>query len=440
MGRCPDCSQWNTLVEEAVTPESDVRRPRLTGAGREGTGATAAPVPITAVERTDAARLATGIREFDRVLGGGAALGSAVLVGGDPGIGKSTLLLQAAHRLAESGGKALYVTAEESLLQTRLRAERLGAMHSGLFLLAETDLEAIGLHWQRLKPDLVIVDSIQMVYCPDLPSAPGSVAQVREGATRLVYQAKQSAAPLFLVGHVTKGGVIAGPRTLEHLVDTVLYFEGERFHAFRLLRAVKNRFGSTNEIGVFEMRDEGLTEVENPSGVFLSDQRGGVTGSVVVPCLEGTRSILVEIQALLADAHYGSPERKVSGVDYQRVCMLLAVLEQRAGLKLGGQDTFVNVVGGVRVDEPAADLGIALAIASSFADFPVPREVVLVGEIGLGGEVRAVSRIDARLGEAARLGFRAAYVPAGCRVSGGRLQDMKVVPVRTVSEAVEALR
>ena len=437
-GRCPDCNEWNTLVEE-TSGGSDAPRPRLSLA--EGSAATSGvPVPITEVETTDAPRLITGIRELDRVLGGGAALGSAVLVGGDPGIGKSTLLLQAAHQLAENGGTALYVTAEESLLQTRLRAERLGAMHDRLLLLAETDLEAICNHWRKGTPDMVVVDSIQMVYCPDLPSAPGSVAQVREGATRLVYQAKQSGAPLFLVGHVTKGGVIAGPRTLEHLVDTVLYFEGERFHAFRLLRAVKNRFGSTNEIGVFEMRDEGLIEVENPSNVFLSDLRGGVTGSVVVPCMEGSRSILVEIQALLADAHYGSPERKVSGVDYQRVCMLLAVLEQRAGLKLGAQDSFVNVVGGVRVEEPAADLGIAMAIASSFADFPVPRDVVLVGEVGLGGEVRAVSRVEARLSEAARLGFSNAYVPDGSPIPDRLAKQIRVHPMKTLAEAIEAIR
>jgi len=440
-GRCPDCNQWNTLVEEIEAAKSETPRPRLTDLPSETSPASgAAPTPITAVQSVDASRLATEIGELDRVLGGGAALGSAILVGGDPGIGKSTLLLQATHRLAEAGGTSLYVTAEESLLQTRLRAQRLGAMNDRMLLLAETDVDLICRQWQQTNPDMIVVDSVQMIYCPDLPSAPGSVAQVREAATRLVYRAKQTNAPLFLVGHVTKGGVIAGPRTLEHLVDTVLYFEGERFHAFRLLRAVKNRFGSTNEVGVFEMRDEGLVEVINPSNVFLSDLRAGVTGSVVVPCLEGTRSILVELQALLASSHYGSPERKVSGVDYQRVCMLLAVLEQRAGLQLGGQDTFVNVVGGVRVDEPAADLGIAMAIASSFADFPVPRDVVLIGEIGLGGEVRAVSRLDARLAESARLGFREVYVPAGSPLPNRRTGELRVRPVKTVAEAIEALK
>jgi len=436
-GRCPDCNEWNSLVEEVAEPESDTPRPKLSAPAGAGVAANA-PTPITRIELSDAPRLTTGIGEFDRALGGGAALGSAVLVGGDPGIGKSTLLLQAAHQLAQGGATTLYVTAEESLLQTRLRAERLGAMHERILLLAETGLDCILEHWSRTKPDLVVVDSIQMVYCPDLPSAPGSVAQVREGATRLVYQAKQTGAPLFLVGHVTKSGAIAGPRTLEHLVDTVLYFEGDRFQSFRLLRAVKNRFGSTNEVGVFEMRGQGLGEVANPSELFLSDLRSGVTGSVVVPSLEGTRSILVEVQALLADAHYGSAERKVSGVDYQRVCMLLAVLEQRVGLNIGGQDAFINAVGGVRVEEPAADLGIALAIASSFSRFPVPRDVILAGEVGLGGEVRAVSRLDARLAEAARLGFRRAIVPAGPAAKS--VGALKAQPVRSVAEAIDALK
>ena len=441
LGRCPDCNEWNALVEETVGAESGAARPRLTAVtSTSGAQSSQAPRPITEVEPVDAPRLMTGIREFDRVLGGGAALGSAILVGGDPGIGKSTLLLQAAHHLAVEGATAFYVTAEESPLQTRLRAERLGAMHDRLLVLAETDIDAILNHWQRVKPDMIVIDSIQMVYCPDLPSAPGSVAQVREGAMRLVYQAKQSGAPLFLVGHVTKSGAIAGPRTLEHLVDTVLYFEGDRFQSFRLLRAVKNRFGSTNEVGVFEMRREGLAEVDNPSEIFLGDRRGGVTGSVVVPTLEGTRSILVEVQALLADAHYGSAERKVSGVDYQRVCMLLAVLEQRVGLHVGGQDTFVNAVGGVRVEEPAADLGIALAIASSFGDFPVPRDVALVGEVGLGGEVRGVSRLDARLSEAGRMGFRRVFVPAGSSMPPQKDSSLNTTPVKTVSDAIDALR
>ena len=378
--------------------------------------------------------------ELDRILGGGAVLGSTILLGGDPGIGKSTILLQAVAHVATSGFRVLYVSAEESLLQTKLRSQRLGVSAKELLLLSETNLDAILEQIQQTKPQLVVVDTIQMVFVPDLDTAPGSVAQVREAATRLVYCAKQNGFPIFLVGHVTKGGAIAGPRTLEHIVDTVLYFEGDRHHAFRLLRTVKNRFGPTNEIGVFQMTREGLAEVPNPSRLFLSEQRGAVAGSAVVPCMEGTRALLVEIQALLAMAHYGSPERKVSGADYARVCMLLAVLERRAGLQLIGQDVFVNVAGGVRVDEPAADLGIALAIASSFQDFPIPRDAVLAGEVGLGGEIRAVSHLETRLREAAKLGFRHAYVPAESLERPHALRDLKLHPVATVAEALDLLR
>jgi len=319
MGKCPNCGEWDALVAERVAPEPARKRPAL---------AASEAIPITEVEPVDAPRISTGIAEFDRILGGGAVLGTAILIGGDPGIGKSTLLLQAAERIAASGLRALYTTAEESLLQTRLRAERLGVGTAELLLLAETNVESILEQMTRSQAQVIIIDSIQMVYLPDLPSAPGSVGQVRESAMRLVYRAKQTGCPVFLVGHVTKGGAIAGPRTLEHMVDTVLYFEGDRHHAFRLLRAVKNRFGPTNEIGVFQMTREGLTEVPNPSRLFLSDRRGVVTGSVVVPCIEGTRALLVEVQALLAGAHYELAERKVIGADYARVCMLLDVLER----------------------------------------------------------------------------------------------------------------
>ena len=430
-GRCNDCGQWNSIVEERVAPEAPRTRPAL---------APSVATPITNIESADAPRIMSGIDEFDRILGGGVVLGGSVLIGGDPGIGKSTLLLQAADRIAAAGLRVLYVTAEESLMQTKLRAERLGVATKNLLLLAETDLDAILGQVASTSPQIVIVDSIQMVFAPDLPSAPGSVGQVRECATRLVYHAKRTGCPVFLIGHVTKDGGLAGRRTLEHMVDTVLYFEGDRHHAFRLLRAVKNRFGPTNEIGVFQMTRDGLAEVANPSRLFLSDNRRSVTGSAVVPCMEGSRSILVEIQALLATARYGSPERKVTGVDYARVCMLLAVLERRAGLQLIGQDVFVNVTGGVRVDEPAADLGIALAIASSLQDFPIPREAVLVGELGLGGEIRAVSRLDARLQEAAKLGFRHAYVPAAAVHPGGPPRNLKTHPVATLTEALDLLR
>jgi len=419
------------MVEERTAPAKQPGRPMF---------APGKATPLSEVETLDAARIETGIEEFDRILGGGAVLGGAALIGGDPGIGKSTLLLQAATQVAEKGLRVLYVTAEESLLQTKLRAERLGVASDNVLLLAETDVDAVLNQAQQANPNLVIIDSIQMVYTAELPSAPGSVGQVREAATRLVYRAKQAGWPLFLVGHVTKDGAIAGPRTLEHMVDTVLYFEGDRHHAFRLLRAVKNRFGPTNEIGVFEMTGAGLEEVSNPSRMFLSEHKGVVTGSVVVPCMEGTRSFLVEIQALLSTARYGSPERKATGVDYARLCMLLAVLERRAGLQLVGQDVFVNVAGGVRIEEPAADLGVAVAIASSFQEFPVSKDTVLIGEVGLSGEVRAVSQLEARLHEAAKLGFRHAYIPAASSTMPQTTRGLSLHPVGTLTEALDALR
>jgi DNA repair protein RadA/Sms len=432
LGRCPECHEWNSMAEERETPPPARQRAVLSSASEA--------TPITEVESVDAVRVCSGIEEFDRILGGGAVLGSAVLIGGDPGIGKSTLLLQAVDRVAADGMRVLYITAEESLLQTRLRAERLGVATPNLFLLAETNVEAILDQIEKVGPAMVVVDSIQMVYLPELPAAPGSVGQVRESATRLVYHAKRNGYPLFLVGHVTKDGAIAGPRTVEHMVDAVLYFEGDRHHAFRLLRAVKNRFGPTNEVGVFQMSRSGLEPVLNPSRLFLSEGRAGTTGSVVTPLIEGTRAMLVEVQALLATARYGSPERKVSGVDYARVCMLLAVLERRAGLQLVGQDVFVNVAGGVRVDEPAADLAIATAIASSFQDFPVGRENVLIGEVGLGGEVRGVSHLGPRLREAAKLGFRHAYVPAESGDFPDAPRDLKLHPVKSLSETLDLLR
>jgi DNA repair protein RadA/Sms len=430
-GKCPECEAWNSFTEERTTPESKKNRPSLSNSKA---------LPITEIQPVDAPRITSGINEFDRILGGGTVLGSAVLIGGDPGIGKSTLLLQAADRIAASGLRVLYVTAEESLLQTKLRAERLGVTTEHLLLLAETNLDTILEQIKAVEAQLVIIDSIQMVYSPDLPSAPGSVGQVRECAMKLVYVAKRRNTPVFLVGHVTKGGNIAGPRTLEHMVDAVLYFEGDRHHTFRLLRAVKNRFGPTNEIGVFEMTRDGLGEVENPSKLFLTESAGAGTGSVVVPCMEGSRALLVEIQALLATARYGSPERKATGVDYGRVCMLLAVLERRAGLQLINQDVFVNVAGGVRVDEPSADLGICVAIASSFQEFPVQKESIMIGEVGLGGEIRGVSQLEGRLYEAAKLGFRHAWIPANSGKLTDKPKDMKLHPVSTVAEALDQLR
>ncbi|MBM4082495.1 MAG: DNA repair protein RadA, partial [Planctomycetes bacterium] len=397
-----------------------------------------APQPITQIQASEEERIRTGIAELDRILGGGIVPGSAVLIGGDPGIGKSTLLLQAANEVSRQGYRSLYVTGEESLLQTKLRADRLGTASDNLLLVAETDMDIILSHIGQVKPSLVVMDSIQMAYKSDLESSPGSVSQVRECAGQMVYLAKRTGIPVFLIGHVTKAGAIAGPRVLEHMVDTVLYFEGDKYQSFRILRAVKNRFGSTNEIAVFEMRHDGLKEVANPSHLFLSRREQAPPGSAVVPCLEGTRALLVEIQALTARATFGMPERKVSGVDRNRVSMLLAVLDKRAGMQLGGQDVFVNVVGGVQVDEPGADLGIALAIASSFREKRVPPDVAVVGEIGLGGEVRGVSQIETRLKEAEKLGFKQALVPADNR-GGDKPSGLQIAFVASLSEALEVL-
>jgi DNA repair protein RadA/Sms len=378
------------------------------------------------------------MRELDRVLGGGLVPGSLLLVGGDPGIGKSTLLLQAARALAEAAPPVLYVSAEESAPQVKLRADRLGAAADGLLLWSESDLGAVQAAVDDLKPQALIIDSIQTVFLPELESAPGSVAQVRECGARLMTLAKGTGVATFLVGHVTKEGAIAGPRVLEHLVDTVLYFEGERHHAYRILRAVKNRFGSTNEIGVFQMADRGLVEVSNPSGLFLAERPRDVPGSVIVSSLEGTRPLLLELQALVSPASFGTPRRTVLGVDYNRACLLLAVLEKRAGMPLGSQDVFVNVAGGGRVTEPAADLGIAIAAASSYLDRPVRGDVVVMGEVGLTGEVRAVTGMEARVKEAALLGFREAVVPRGNLTDGIRLA-LPVHGVTSVPEAIDAL-
>ena len=428
LGKCPDCGAWNSMTEERVTG---------TNKGGMPPSARSQALPIGEVPPQAETRLGCGIGELDRVLGGGLVPGSLVLIGGDPGIGKSTLLLQAMHHLAADGA-VLYVSGEESAAQTRLRGERLGVSGRPLLVLAENSLEEIVSQVEKLKPRAVVVDSIQTVWTQSLESAPGSVSQVRESAGRLMMLAKGSNIPIFIVGHVTKDGAIAGPRVLEHMVDTVLYFEGDRGHPYRILRAVKNRFGSTNEIGVFEMKSGGLAEVANPSELFLSERPLDASGSVVTASLEGSRTLLVEIQALVTPSTYGTPRRTTIGVDSNRLALLVAVLEKKAGLHLGGQDIFLNVAGGARLTEPAADLAMLLAVASSHLDRPVAADTIVFGEVGLAGEVRAVNQPEPRLGEAAKLGFQQAVLPGG---NLKRLGDagLKLQGVTNVQEALDAL-
>jgi len=425
LGRCPNCQQWNTFVETVVTTAPPSRIPALENPPQE----------LSQVVTDVADRFTLHSAEFDRVLGGGLVPGSLVLIGGDPGIGKSTLLLQASALIAQAQGKVVYVSGEETLHQIRLRAERLGVTGERLYLLAETDLDVILSQIEQLAPQLVVIDSIQAVHLPDLEAAPGSITQVRECTLRLMQRAKLSAVPTFIAGHVTKDGAIAGPRVLEHIVDVVLYLEGEPFSAYRLLRCVKNRFGSTNEVGVFEMKEEGLVEVDNPSQVFLSQRWGEAIGSAVVPTLEGSRPLLVEIQALTTPTSFGQPRRTANGVDFGRLLLIIAVLTKRVGLRLGNQDIIANVTGGLRIGEPAVDLGIALSIASSFRDERVDPQLVAVGEVGLSGELRAVSQLDRRVSEAVRLGFRRCLVPkVGAKISAPKA--LELIPVSTLREAI----
>jgi DNA repair protein RadA/Sms len=395
---------------------------------------------MTEITAEAAERLKTTVGEFDRVLGGGIVPGSVVLIGGDPGIGKSTLLLQALDRLARTHPKVLYVSGEESPHQIKMRGERLGIQSDALYILAETALEEILKAAQALAPSALVIDSIQTIYTAEITSAPGSVSQLREVAAQLMVYAKQSNVPTFLIGHVTKEGSIAGPRTLEHIVDTVLYFEGDKGHPYRILRAVKNRFGSTNEIGVFEMKSEGLSEVANPSELFLSERPEHAAGSVVVSSLSGTRPILVELQALVSPTNFGMPRRMAIGLDPNRVSLLLAVLEKRVGLHLQAHDVYLNIVGGLEVDEPAVDLGVAAAVASSFRDKPVDPATFLMGEVGLGGEVRAIAQAEVRLREAAKMGFKRALLPyRNLSKLNRRDVGLEVIGVEHVRAALEIL-
>jgi DNA repair protein RadA/Sms len=433
LGKCPGCQSWNSFVEERVIDEKAPERDLL-GMEMETT-----PVPITEISAEEKGRFQIGIGEFDRVLGGGIVFGSMVLVGGDPGIGKSTLLLQVMHRLASSGRKVLYVSGEESLQQTKMRAERLGVSSDQLFVLSETSLEKILQDIQKLSPSTVVVDSIQTIYSSDLTTPPGSIGQVREAASRLLYLAKHLSIPIFLIGHVTKEGFIAGPKVLEHMVDTVLYIEGEANHSFRILRAVKNRFGSTNEIGVFEMKDSGLVEVLSPSEFFLSERTQPASGSVVVPSLEGSRPILVELQSLVVSTNFGIPRRTAQGIDANRISLLVAVMEKRLGFHLFSHDIFVNIVGGMRIEEPGADLGVIAAIASSFRDKLIDPEMVVFGEVGLGGEVRGISQSEVRVKEAARLGFKRCLLPKQNQEKIKGVKNIELIGVRTVQEAMGIL-
>ncbi len=436
-GRCPQCGEWDTIVEQVTIP----RDPRRENRSAMPLVETTPPMPLTEIDTDSAQRLPVKMGELRRVLGGGIVPGMAVLVGGEPGIGKSTLLLQLAAEIAQAVGPTLYVTGEESAQQVSLRARRLGLQEPRLHVLAEVHLETILHHIDHMRPALVVVDSIQAVYSDALPAAAGNISQVRECAARLLRLTKAHHIPLFLVGHVTKEGTIAGPRVLEHMVDTVLYFEGERFHAYRILRAVKNRFGSTNEVGIFEMRDTGLAEVPNPSEAFLAERLPNAAGSAIAVTMEGTRPLLVEVQALTSTTSFSQPRRTVNGVDLNRLLLVIAVLAARAGLRLSDQDVFVNVVGGLRVDEPAADLAVAMAIASSLHRRPVPADVVFVGEVGLNGELRSVAHLPRRLQEAAKLGFHRAIVPRSPLMRGREAlpPDMEVIQARSVSEALDAI-
>jgi DNA repair protein RadA/Sms len=416
------------MVEERITKHRETQSAQKTSS-----------TPLREVGVSDEDRITTGIKEFDRVVGGGIVKGSAILVGGDPGIGKSTLLLQISEKIASQFEKVLYITGEESLKQIKLRAERLKINPNRIEILTETNIDLILDVLRQDIPYMTVIDSIQTTYTQNMESTPGSISQIRECAGALIQFAKQSQSPVFLVGHVTKDGSIAGPKVLEHMVDTVLYFEGEKSCLFRILRAVKNRFGSSNEIGVFQMNQRGLLEVENPSMLFLPERAGGVSGSVVVCCMEGTRPLLLELQGLVSPSSYGTPQRVSSGVDYKRLALLLAILEKREGLSVAAFDVFVNVAGGVRIDEPAVDLGVVVALASSLKEAPAERESVVIGEVGLGGEVRSVSQIERRIKEAEKLGFKRCIIPHGNLKGLNQKFDIKIIGVKSIQETLNLM-
>lgn len=431
LGKCPGCGSWNQMEEEKLPEKSDSRS-RVTMGGK---ASKAEPITEITIEKEE--RVKTKLVEFNRVLGGGVVPGSLVLIGGDPGIGKSTLLLQVSAQLNQGGGRVLYVSGEESTAQIKMRAERLELRGTDFYLYAETELSAIQETIEEIRPDYVVIDSIQTMHHSDIDSASGSVSQVRESTASLMKIAKMNEIAIFIVGHVTKEGAIAGPRMLEHMVDTVLYFEGERHHTFRILRAVKNRFGSTNEIGIFEMRNGGLVEVLNPSQLFLEERLAGATGSAVVSAMEGTRPILVEIQSLITPTAFGNAKRTASGLDHSRVSLIMAVLEKRAGLLLQNQDAYLKAAGGVRLDEPAIDLAIAVSIASSYKEKETKPTDCFIGEIGLTGEIRRVSRIDQRVNEAAKLGFERVFIPKNNMDGWEFPKEIKVIGCTTLVDAIK---
>ena len=429
MGKCPACGEWNSFFEEKVitskSSNGKTNKERVK------------PIELSKIEGKETTRVSTGFDELDRVLGGGLVNGSLVLLGGEPGIGKSTIILQICNKI-KTAGKVLYVSGEESAEQVKIRADRLNVKNDNLLFLSETDINIVEEEIEQIKPALVIIDSIQTMYSDEITSAPGSVSQVREITAKIMRMCKENGITTILIGHVTKDGNIAGPRVLEHMVDTVLYLEGERYFSYRILRGVKNRFGSTNEIGMFEMQNEGLVEIDNPSSILISERNENPAGSVIVASIEGTRPLLVEFQALTTQSVYGLPRRTANGIDYNRLTLLIAVLEKKAGLTLGNQDVYLNVVGGLKVNEPAIDLGIILATASSFKNIPIPKDVVALGEVGLTGEVRAINLIEKRLKEAEKLGFKTCIIPESNKKNLKDTYKLDIIGVHNINEAIKA--
>ncbi|MGL5641095.1 MAG: DNA repair protein RadA [Paraclostridium sp.] len=434
LGKCPECNKWNTFVEEIEERNSKSNKEVFVI-----DKSSSRPLNINSIETIKEQRFSTCINELDRVLGGGVVKGSLVLVGGDPGIGKSTLLIQVASNVANSGKKVLYISGEESASQIKMRAQRLGIKSDNLYIFAENNLSIIEAHLEGINPDLIVVDSIQTVFSPEITSAPGTVSQIKEGTSRFMKISKKMGISTFVVGHVTKEGALAGPKVLEHMVDTVLYFEGERFNTYRLVRAVKNRFGSTNELGVFEMREVGLVELENPSKILIAEKPKDVAGSVIISTVEGTRPMLLELQALVSPTSFGIAKRTATGVDYNRVSLLMAVLEKRVGMQIQNQDVYINIVGGIKINEPSIDLGIIMAIASSFRNIPIDGNVAITGEVGLTGEIRAVSFIEKRIAECKKLGFTKIVIPKSSYEVVKDVKGIDICPVDSVRQAINII-